>query len=93
MGRQVSAKKDAGGEGGQFWRGRNRSGSRDVPALAEGSELWDVNRLSVRFGQKAFSGLPQHFSLNVRSIKFPEIVVLDRHEHRGQGGEDHNQRS
>src|SRR6476646_10640884 len=90
-GRQVSAKQNAGGESGQRWRGCDRRGPRDVPALAGGSEPREVNRLPVRLGQKAFCGLPQHFSLNVRSIKFPEIVVVDRHEHCGKGGEDHNQ--
>ena len=49
----------------------------DICSCRGSADRVKINAPAGRPGQKAFCGLFQHFTLNVRSFKFPEIVVAD----------------
>jgi hypothetical protein len=47
----------------------------------------------IAVGVEVLRGLLQHLDLNVRGIKFPELILAQRQGHCRKSGENHDERS
>jgi hypothetical protein len=86
---RISTAQNAGGQSRKGGRRCNTARSRGISALDYGGR-GKIHRLPFAMSSDTLRGLLQHLLLNVRGVKFPELVVAYRHEQCRESGDRHN---